>query len=163
MLIHAAEENGILLILVRSLAVFYLAAPSESPVTVLLTVSFQEAFSRPCQNLLMRLSALTTPSLPRSDRLTQPEHPWLHCSAISQRMCPTASATLLMTHAGLGTLVERLLVKPSSASGQQHSEISVQVPAACALRYPRVGHNSRFNKRVIRASYAIRSCRTHSR
>ncbi len=75
MLILAAEENGILFILARSLAIFYLAAPSESPVTVLLTVSFQEAFSRPCQNLLMSLSALTTPRLLRSDRLTQPEHP----------------------------------------------------------------------------------------
>jgi hypothetical protein len=111
MLILAAEENGILFFLARALAIFYLAAPSESPVTVLLTVSFQEAFSRPCQNLLMSLSALTTLRLLRSDRLTQPEDSWLHCSAISQRMCPTASATILMRHTGLGTLVESLLAK----------------------------------------------------
>ena len=160
MLIHAAEQNGIWFILARSLAVSYLAAPSESPVTVLLTVSFQEAFSRPCQNLLMTLSALTTPSLLRSDRLTQPEHSWLHCSADSQRVCLTASATLPMTHADLCTLVEKLLVKPSSASGQQHWEISLQVPAAGALRYARVGHDSCFDKGVIRASYATFSCRT---
>lgn len=107
----AAEENGILFILARSLAIFYLAAPSESPVTVLLTVSFQEAFSRPCQNLLISLSALTTPRLLRSDRLTQPEHSWLHFSAVAQRLCPTASAALLMRHTRLGTLVESLLVK----------------------------------------------------
>jgi len=58
MLVLAAEKNGILVNLARSLAIFYLAAPSESPVTVLLTVSFQEAFSRPCQNLLMSFQHL---------------------------------------------------------------------------------------------------------
>lgn len=129
-LIHAAEEDGILDSLARPLSFAYLAAPSESPVTVLLTVSFQEAFSRPCQNLLMSLSALTTPRLLRSDRQTQPEHPWLHWSASSHKMCLIASATVLMRHTG-----RKLLTKPSSASGQQHSGISVQAPAACALRY----------------------------
>ena len=55
-------------------------------------------------------------------------------------MCPTATATALVRHTGLGTLVERLLVKPSSASGQQQTEISVRAPAACALRCTCVGH-----------------------
>ena len=36
----------------------YLAAPSDRPVTVLLTVSFHEVFNRPCQNLLMALQGV---------------------------------------------------------------------------------------------------------
>lgn len=38
-------------------SLLHLAAPSDSPFTVLLTVSFQDAFSLPCQNLLMGLAA----------------------------------------------------------------------------------------------------------